>query len=246
MSEKPIKFEIPIHGWSARAGTLRSESDWRRWLHDPWELEHTLGPERVPGIDPMKLRRTGRLGNAAIAIGKELLDVVPPEQPLSVVTISQLGELETNDALIESVVGDAMVSPQRFTASVHNHILGQLCINLNLPCCGGASTGAASGLEIGLVEALSEMKMGYWVLALVFEPRVNVHYARWCGGFRPEYMIGLLLQPGSRQRLVLAKRSESGEHRAPEPRGLHWLALLTGQAGQLNAGNGWHWEYVDA
>lgn len=241
--EGPIRFEVPIHAWSARAGSLRSERDWRAWLDAPHEIEHTLVPERVPGISPMKLRRVGRLGNAAIAVAAELLASLPPDQSLSVVTVSELGELETNDALIESIVADAPVSPQRFSASVHNHILGQVCIALDLPCGGGAST---AGLEVGMVEALSEMESGHWVLALVFEPRVDEHYAPWCGGIRPEYVIGLLLQPGARRRLVLEWSSAPNTRDIPEPVGLHWLALLTGHADRLDGRGAWRWKHVDA
>lgn len=241
--ERPIRFEIPIHAWSARAGSLRSEPEWRAWLDAPHEIEHTLAPERVPDISPMKLRRVGRLGNAAIAVAAELLASLPPDQSLSVVTVSELGELETNDALIESIVADAPVSPQRFSASVHNHILGQVCIALDLPCRGGAST---AGLETGLVEALSEITAGHWVLALAFEPRVDEHYAPWCGGARPEYVVGLLLQPGARHRVVLERSGAASGHDIPEPRGLHWLALLTGHAARLDGAGGWRWKHVDA
>lgn len=192
----------------------------------------------------MQLRRVGRLGNAAVAIGKELLAEVPPAQSLSVVTVSELGELETNDALIESIVAGTPVSPQRFAASVHNHILGQLCINLELPCSGGASTG---GLEVGLIEALSEMHTGHWVLVLVFEPRVEAHYAPWCGGTWPEHVVGVLLRPGTGTRLLLEQRAGEAESPLiPEPYALHWLALLTGQAQRLTGRDGWHWNHVGA
>lgn len=241
--ERPIRFEIPIHAWSARAGSLRSKPEWQAWLDAPHEIEHSLAPERVPGLSPMKLRRVGRLGNAAIAVAAELLASLPPDQSLSVVTVSELGELETNDALIESIVADAPVSPQRFSASVHNHILGQVCIALDLACPGGAST---AGLEMGLVEALSELAAGRWVLVLVFEPRVDEHYAPWCGGSRPEYVVGLLLQSGARRRLALERATSPAGRDIPEPRGLHWLALLTGHAARLDGRGGWRWTHVDA
>lgn len=245
MPERTIRFELPIHAWAARAGDLKSESDWRAWLDDPRELPATITTERVAGTNPMQLRRLGRLGNAAVAIGKTLLEEVPSDRSLSVVTVSELGELETNDALIESIVAGAPVSPQRFAASVHNHVLGQLCINLGLPCRGGASTG---GLEVGLIEALGEMHTDRWVLALVFEPRVETHYAPWCGGTWPEHMVGVLLQPEADTRLVLERRSGSTQPGAvPKPRALHWLALLTGQAKELaGEDEGWCWSHVDS
>lgn len=245
MSEAVIRFEIPIHAWSARAGALKTESHWRAWVDDPRELEHDIEGERVPGINPMKLRRLGRLGTAAVAMGRELLVDLPPGQSVSVVTVSELGELETNDALIESIVAGAPMSPQRFAASVHNHILGQLCINLELPCRGGASTGAVGALEVGLVEALSEMEMGHWVLALVFEPKVEEYYAPWWGGTRPEYMVGLVLQPGATRRLLLEKDDNAGRSDIAEPYALHWLALLTGRAARLKGRDGWCWSHVD-
>lgn len=191
----------------------------------------------------MQLRRVGRLGTAAAAIGKTLLAEIPPGQSLSVVTISELGELETNDALIESIVAGAQVSPQRFAASVHNHILGQLCINLELPCRGGASTG---GLEVGLIEALGEMRLSHWVLALIFEPRVEAHYAPWCGT-RAEHILGVLLQPDTATRLVLERRPDSRESPvAPNLHALHWLALLTGREMELVGRDGWYWSHVGA
>jgi hypothetical protein len=238
------KFTISISRWAARAGTLRSEQEWRVWLSSPHALADEISPERVEGVNPMKLRRAGRLGNAAVAVGKELLREVPPDQSLSVLTISELGELEANDALIESVVSGTPVSPQGFAASVHDHILGQVCINLGLPCSGGASTGARSGLEIGLIEALSEMEMGHWVLALIFEPRVDEHYAPRCGGKSPEHIVGLLLRPGTGVRLELEKGGTGSGRQIDQPYALNWLALVTGHAEELEGRDGWRWRHV--
>lgn len=241
-----MKFEIPVHRWAARAGNLKTEADWRRWLAAPCELADTINVEHVAGVDPMKLRRVGRLGNAALAISKELLSDLPELQPLSVVTVSELGELDANDALIESVVSGAHVSPQRFAASVHNHILGEVCINLGLECRGGASTGACDGFEVGLVEALGEMESGCWVLVLIYEPRVGEHYEKCFGRRSVEHMLGLLLQPSADIRLLLEKTDTDDSHEPRQPHALRWLAFLTGDTPEMRGRDGWHWKHVAA
>jgi hypothetical protein len=135
------------------------------------------------------------------------------------------------------------MSPQKFASSVHNHVLGQLCINLALPCAGGASSGALAGLEIGMVEALSEMTMGHWVLLLAFEPTVDEHYARWCNGPAAEHMVGVLLQPAAPARLILERTCEApceiGSHYA-----LHWLSVLIGACSIFQGHDGWRWSHV--
>ncbi len=240
-----MKFEIPISRWAARAGSLQSDQEWKAWLKCPEDLETTISVQPFEGISSMRLRRLESLGRGALAVGNELLASVPEDQPLSVLTVSEFGELETNDGLIETIVSDELVSPQKFSASVHNHILGQLCINLKLPCAGGASTGANSSLEMGLVEALSEMAEGRWVLVIAYEPRINEHYARWCGGEAPEYVVGLLLRPDAEQRFRMEKtpgldnRPQSGIY------GLQWLSFVVGLKKIFQGREGWIWTHVD-
>lgn len=239
-----MRFEIPIRRWAARAGALKTETDWRCWLAAPTKLADTISAEHIDGMDPMSLRRVGRLGNAALAISKALLSGIPRSAPLSVITVSELGELEANDALIENVVGGTPVSPQRFAASVHNHILGQVCINLDLQCRGSASTGARCGLEIGLIEALGELESGRRVLVLMYEPNVGEHYERFHGGRSPEHMVGVLLQPGAGTRLLLTRAGAGRYQKASRPRALRWLSLVTGDASELQGPDGWHWKNV--
>jgi hypothetical protein len=238
-----MKFEVPIEHWTARAGTLKSCQEFHQWLVQPHELAPRISAEAVSGVNAMALRRTSSLGNAAVAIGRELLDRVPAGQPVSVVTVSELGELQTNDLLIETVVEGSTMSPQRFASSVHNHVLGQMCINLDLPCPGGASTGARSGLEMGVVEALSEMATGRWVLLLAFEPMVDEHYTRWCGGPAPEHVVGLLLHGEATVRLNL-EQTRDAPCEIGSPYALNWLSVLIGTSPVLHGSDGWRWSHV--
>ncbi len=239
-----MKFELPIEGWAARAGNLKTEQEWRQWFENPEKLSDEISHEKIEGISPMMLRRAGRIGSAAVSIGKQLLTGISSREPLSVVTVSELGELESSDVLIESVVSGSALSPQKFAASVHNHILGQMCINLNLPCCGGASTGARSGLEMGLIEGLSELEMGCRALVLAFEPKVDKNYADWCGGRSPEHVIGVMLRSGASNRLLLEKTFGGESSQIRKPYALHWLSLLAGVVDELYGREGWHWKHV--
>ncbi|GJL82850.1 MAG: hypothetical protein DHS20C01_24840 [marine bacterium B5-7] len=194
----------------------------------------------------MMLRRAGSLGNAAVAISRQLLGSKPDVQSLSVVTVSEFGELENNDALIESVVAGRAVSPQKFAASVHNHILGQVCINLGLPCRGGASTGCNGSLEIGLIEALSELDSAKRVLVLIFEPEIDHHYANWCGGPAPEHMVGVVLNKDAPSSVLLERKSDYSQGNLTFPRTLEWLSFITRKADTFIGNNGWYWSHVDA
>ena len=245
-AEVNIQFEIPIHRWSARAGELRSETDWQNWFAEPHDILEHIKIEPIKGINPMMLRRLGSLGTAAVSIAKELLACVPVKQSLSVLTVSELGELATHDVLIESIVSKTVVSPQRFAASVHNHILGQICINLELPCAGGASTGARGGLEIGLIEALSEMKIGNWVLVLILEPAVDENYAQWYGGRSQEHIVGVLLQPDASLKIRLQRLSNVQETEKLKLCALHWLSFVAGNVNQFDGQYGWRWTHVAA
>lgn len=242
-----MRFEVPIDAWSARIGAFGSREAIRGWLEHPVDPGPRIAPEPIPGVSAMALRRASGLGRAAIAIGRELLERVPAGEPLSVITVSELGELGTNDALIESVVAGEAMSPQRFSASVHNHVLGQLCTTLDLPLPGGASTGAASGLEIGMVEALGELAGGRRVLFLAFEPEVDEHYAPWLGGRAPEHMVGVLLAPDAPVRLLLERTGGPPPDPVPGvPHALAWLSLVDGRTTRLPGPDGWRWSHVAA
>lgn len=242
-----MRFEVPIDAWSARIGGRRTCEAIRDWLEHPVDPGPRIAPESIPGVSAMALRRTSGLGRAAIAIGRELLGRVPAGEPLSVITVSELGELGTNDVLIESVVAGETLSPQRFSASVHNHVLGQLCTTLDLPLPGGASTGAASGLEIGMVEALGELAGGRRVLFLAFEPEVDEHYAPWLGGRAPEHMVAVLLSPDAPVRVLLERSGGPPPDPVPGvPHALAWLSLVEGRTTQLAGPDGWRWSHVAA
>lgn len=246
-----MRLLLPVERVAVRVGDLRRVDDVLCVLDGDAPLPPELAPEAVPGVSAMALRRATRLGNAAVAIAHELLAPCEERSSVSVITTSALGELQTNDALIEGVVGGGGVSPQKFSASVHNHVLGQVCIHLGLACPGGASTGGHGALEVGMVEALGELAAGGRVLLLAFEPRVEAHYAPWWGGTAPEHVVGILLEADATPGLALLREAHlpRDEHAGASldpsrPHALRWLSLVAGRVDRFDGVDGWCWHRV--
>jgi hypothetical protein len=156
--------EFSFRRWSAWAPAMDDADKWRTWAQGEEPLAALDETAPVRAMPPMLRRRAHRLGRAAL----EALyapELAYADQP--VVFCSRHGEMSRSTALLQALAAEGKVSPQEFSMSVHNAILGLFLIagQRRAPTISVASENRLA--LSGITEALAQIANGVPSVILV-------------------------------------------------------------------------------
>jgi hypothetical protein len=203
-----------LRHWAAWAPGLEDRSAWQAWARAPFRPAGETAPP-VSDMPAMLRRRADRLGRMALAV---LYQGTSPGSPI--IYCSRYGELARVARLLEELAATGGVSPQGFSVSVHNAIVGLYSIatrgHENVQ-----SLAAAEATPLaGLVDAAGLLADGAACVRLVLcEEPVPPVFAPFAEPTDCPYAVLLELAPGNDYRFEWAQ-PPAGAPPAPPPPGL--------------------------
>jgi hypothetical protein len=184
-----------LAGWAASAPVLRDAAAWQ-----PAPTALPL-PARLP---PAERRRSGSLVRLSLAVADEALDAAAqaglPVDPARLATVftSSSGDTLNCHALCEALAqADRVVSPTRFTNSVHNATAGYWHIATVSRAPSISLCGFEASFVAGLLEALAQCESSQAPVLLVAS---DIPYPHPLDALRPSpdaFGLALLLAPAS-------------------------------------------------
>jgi hypothetical protein len=211
-----IGLQAPgLPGWAASADALRNPTS---WVAAPTALPL---PSRLP---PAERRRSGSLVRLSLAVADEAIEcaaqagsVVDPAR-LATVFTSSSGDTLNCHALCEALAQpERVVSPTRFTNSVHNATAGYWHIATASRAPSISLCGFDASFAAGLLEAMSQCTASDGPVLLVAS---DIPYSHPLSAQRPSpdaFGLALLLAPTSMAATGLARLSLPADAMTPRP-----------------------------
>jgi hypothetical protein len=200
-----------LPSWPASQATLRGEQ--------PHQFVLTVLPP-PPRLPPAERRRAGSVIRLAMAVAEEAIahaDVDP--QTLATVFTSSGGEGSNCHSLCETLASESpLISPTRFTNSVHNAASGYWHIAVGSRCTSTSLCAYDGSFGAGLIEAATLMQTSGEPLLLV---AYDLPYPEPLNTVRPlpdNFGLALMLTPAPNPRSIAELRVEPMRTRdAPAP-----------------------------
>lgn len=223
-----IALEVEVKAWAAWSPGIESEADWRRWSTDPVPLGRDGSPD-VGFLPALMRRRCDQLSRMMLNVAYRCSgghDVAAMKS----VFASQRGSANVMIAMLEQLVEDKPLSPNKFSHSVHNTQAGLFSIWAenslsNTALAGGSQTFAHAFLEASAI-LLAEGGAGKSVLLVTADEAIPERLIRRPGDIDGAYAVGLVLGRArcSGLRLCIEAGNDSAPADSPEAlRFLRWL-----------------------
>ena len=239
-----------VRRWAGWAPGLESTADWADWAQGNRSLDPAAPPPRPADVPAMLRRRTSPLSKAAL---QALYTCAEGEHHRRVVFASRHGELTRSTGLLEDLARQEPLSPNAFSLSVHNTVLGIYSIASANQAPGSAIAAGLDSLPAGVLEAVGYLQRGEpEVLLVVADDAVPDFYQPWLADEPPLMAVAMLLAPpdaeGTHWRLQAQPKAGAGEADrseaavSPLPA---WLRLLAGGGSRLvspGEQHDWCWE----
>lgn len=225
-----VKFQI--EAWSAIAGEVRTEEEWKSWLNSPRIPEEPIGKEVLKQAPAMLRRRFGVLGKSVMGA---VLPIVQDGQAIPGVFASRHGDLTLTLSLLKDIGLSESISPTGFGLAVHNAVSGLVSI-ARKDTSEVTAIAATEGLVLqALFEAVGQLQVSDKVLCVIYDAPVPEPYRDTTASDPFPYAIAIILSrtEGEAYRLTQCPgdepiKSSLPEEFATEP--LRFIELLAGNA----------------
>ncbi len=139
--------------WSAWAPEVTSQADWRAWFASPVDLPEQ-GVPALPEIPAIRRRRLSNLSRMALKVA---FDCLQGEDGACVNSVfaSHHGEMPIMLELTDAVIDRELLSPKKFSHSVHNTTAGHFSIETTNHHPSASLCGGRASFGYGFLEALT-------------------------------------------------------------------------------------------
>ncbi len=147
------EFHFSIASWAAWSPQAHCKAAWKELASGDRNLVRSESPN-VADVPMLMRRRLGHLGRMALRCA---IDAGKGCKQPNLVFSSRYGDSSITPVLINDIVGDAPLSPAKFSTSVHNAIAGLFSILTKNTAPHTAISAGADSLAYGLLEAVAQL-----------------------------------------------------------------------------------------
>lgn len=145
------ELNLAVRSWSAWAPGLVELTAWDAWAENPREIVGGELPS-LKSVSPMLRRRLSKSGRVAFEVALNCIARDELEN-VELVFASRHGESETTERLLTSISRRESLSPNDFSLSVHNSVVGLISIFANNTQPSHALSARTSSFAAGLLES---------------------------------------------------------------------------------------------
>ena len=223
-----VKFQI--EAWSAIAGEVSTEEEWKSWLNSPRIPEEPVGKQVLKQAPAMLRRRFGVLGKSVMGA---VLPIVRDGKAIPGVFASRHGDLALTLSLLKDIGLSESISPTGFGLAVHNAVSGLVSI-ARKDTSEVTAIAATEGLVLqALFEAVGQLQVSDKVLCVIYDAPVPEPYRATTASDPFPYAIAIILSrtEGEAYRLTQCPGDDSVKSSLPEEfatEPLRFIELLVG------------------
>jgi hypothetical protein len=138
--------------WAAWAPGIETEQQWKAWARAPRELAEEGAPE-IRFLPALQRRRCDQLSRMMLEVAHQCCET-PRLREVASVFASRHGAICTTVSLLEDLAADSVISPTRFSHSVHNTQSGLFSIWARNPRPSASVAACAETFAHGFLEAI--------------------------------------------------------------------------------------------
>ncbi len=201
-------LNFSLHCWAAWAPGLADAPAWRRWARGELQPDAAASGPDVQFVPALQRRRLNALSRMMFAVTHAVLGATTG---VPIILHSRHGDLQRTRELLTAIAAREPCSPNDFSLSVHNAVLGQWSIFRGDQARTEAIAATAAGLEHSLLLAGGLLAEGAdRVLVVVCETPGPEPYAPWTRDVAFPHALALQVGPGDDLSLEIAEPAAAG------------------------------------